>query len=93
MIVVVGADRPALLAEGDDCTRFHVAHVDGELVAGLESIGGRVGDDGEARVPVAWGRASSTAPSDALDGMLAYAESKGWLDDGGTTIRAHVEAG
>jgi len=91
VIVVVGADRPVLLAEPDDCARFHVAHVDGDLAGGLEAIGGRLGDDGEARVPVAWIRRTSTAPEAALDGMLAYAESKGWVDDGGATIRAHVE--
>jgi hypothetical protein len=91
MIVVVGADRPVLLAEPDDCARFHVAHVNGDLAGGLEAIGGHLGDDGDARVPVAWIRTSSTAPAAALDGMLAYAESQGWLDERGATIRAHVE--
>lgn len=91
MIVVVGADRPPLLAESADCGRLHVAHLGGDLAAGLESIGGRLGDDGDARVPVAWVRACSDAPGDALDAMLRYAGSKGWLDDGGATVRAHVE--
>lgn len=92
MIVVVGEDRPVLLAEDTDCTAFHVAHVGGDLAAGLATIGGSVGDDGDARVPVAWVRAASSAPADALDGMLAYAASKGWVDGGGdgAMIRAHV---
>lgn len=94
MIVVVGPDRPPLLAEGEDCGRFSVQHLGGDLATALESIGGRLSDDGgDALVPVAWVRASSSAPSSALDGMLAYAESKGWLDDGGALIRAHVEPG
>jgi hypothetical protein len=91
VIVVVGADRPVLLAEDADCGRFHVQHVGGDLGEGLASIGGRLGDDGDARVPLAWVRSASSAPADALDAMVAYAGSKGWLDDGGTTIQAHVE--
>jgi len=93
VIVVVGADRPVLLADDADCSAFHVAHLGGDLAEGLASIGGRLGDDGDARVPVAWVRACSSAPADAVDGMLAYAASKGWVDDDGGAIRAHVEAG
>ena len=26
-----------------------------------------------------------------FDGMLAFARSKGWVDEGGNTIQAHVE--
>jgi hypothetical protein len=93
VIVVVGPDRPPLLAEADDCSAFHVGHLGGDLATALEAIGGRLGDDGDARIPVAWVRQWSTAPAGDLDGMLAYAGSKGWLDDDGTTLRAHVEAG
>lgn len=28
----------------------------------------------------------------AFDGMIAYATSKGWTDESGTRVRAHVEA-
>jgi hypothetical protein len=91
MIVVVGPDRPPLLAADADCTAFHVQHVGGDLAAGLASIGGALLDDGDALVGVAWVRASSTAPAAAIDGMLAYAGTRGWLSDDGTTIRAHVE--
>lgn len=28
-----------------------------------------------------------------FDGMIAYATSKGWTDESGTHVRAHVEAG
>ena len=93
MIVVIGPDRPPLLAADADCTAFHVQHVGGDLAAGLASIGGGLLDDGDALVGVAWVRAMSSAPGAALDGMLAYAGTKGWLSDDGSTIRAHVETG
>lgn len=93
VIVVVGPDRPPLLGADTDCSAFHVHHVGGDLAAGLASIGGSLLDDGDALVGVAWVRATSSAPVGAIDAMLAYAESKGWLSDDGTTIRAHVETG
>jgi len=93
VIVVIGPDRPPLLAADADCTAFHVQHVGGDLGAGLASIGGALLEDGDALVGVAWVRASSSAPAAAIDGMLAYAGSKCWLSDDGTTIRAHVEPG
>ena len=93
MIVVVGPDRPPLLAADADCAAFHVHHVGGDLAAGLAAIGGGLLDDGDALVGVAWVRATSSAPAAAIDGMLAYAETQGWLSDDGATIRAHVETG
>jgi hypothetical protein len=91
VIVVVGPDRPPLLAADADCTAFHVHHVGGDLAAGLASIGGALLDDGDALVGLAWVRAMSSAPREALDGMLTYAETKGWLSEDRTTIRGHVE--
>jgi hypothetical protein len=92
VIVVVGPDRPPLLGESDDCNRFHVVLLPGgDLAAGAEALGGSVTDDGDVLVPVAFVRAHATAPAAALDGMLAFASTKGWLE--GDLIRAHVEAG
>lgn len=91
MIVVIGPDRPPLLVADTDCTAFHVQHLGGDLAAGLASLGGRLLDDGDALVGVAWVRATSSAPAAALDAMLEHAGAKGWLADEGTTIRAHVE--
>jgi hypothetical protein len=93
MIVVVGPDRPPLLARDTDCTAFHVQHLGGDLAAALASTGGRLDDDGHAWVGLDWVRASSSAPAAAIDGMVEYAASKGWLGDGGSVLRAHVEAG
>ena len=99
--VDVGPERPVVtLEEPDDCTRFHLtvaggpdlARVFGALVdaaagrlAGDHALitidavrrmaAGRVGDDWDTR----------------FDGMLAYARSKGWIDDTGHAIQAHVE--
>ena len=91
MIVVIGPDRPPLLARDTDCTAFHVHHVGGDLAAGLASIGGALRDDGDALVGVAWVRASSAAPAAAIDDMLEHAAEAGWLSEDGAAIRAHVE--
>lgn len=99
--VDVGVQPPVVtLEEPDDCTRFHLAvaggrdlaRVFGALVdaaAGrLEAdhalvtidavrrmAAGRVGDD--------WG--------ERFDGMLGYAKGKGWIDETGNAIQAHIE--
>jgi hypothetical protein len=91
---------PVTLEEPDDCTRFHLAVVGGtdparvfgalvDAAAGrlegdhalvtIDAVrrmaAGRVGDD--------WG--------DRFDGMLGYARSKGWIDETGNAIQAHIE--
>lgn len=92
MIVVVGPDRPPLLGEPHDCGRFHVVLLrGGDLDAAAEALGGRLTDDGDVLVPVAFVLAHATAPAADLDGMLAYAAAKGWLED--ELLRAHVEEG
>jgi len=91
--VVIGPDRPPLLAADTDCTAFHVQHLGGDLEAGLASIGGALLEDGDALVGIDWVRASSSAPAPAIDGMLEYAAAEGWLTSDGSAIRAHVEVG
>lgn len=99
--VDVVPERPVVtLEEPDDCTRFHLAVVGGpdigrvfgalvDAAAGrldgdhalitIDAVrrmaAGRVGDDWDAR----------------FDGMLAYARTKGWIDDTGHAIQAHLE--
>ncbi|MEY2455868.1 MAG: hypothetical protein QOK06_962 [Acidimicrobiaceae bacterium] len=97
MIVRVSADGAVALVEVDDLARFHVeaergADVDGALAT---AGAGRLGADGDARITVTWLRSTSRragepAWDDGLEGMLGYAGTKGWLDDDGATIRAHV---
>ncbi len=50
-------------------------------------------------VPALRAAAAATVPEvdrgqwiSAFDGMIAYAASKGWTDESGTRVRAHVEA-
>lgn len=48
--------------------------------------------DGDARISVGWLRAAGPGTQEwrqSLDGMLAYAASKGWLH--GDHVQAHVE--
>ncbi|AXB42263.1 hypothetical protein [Amycolatopsis albispora] len=90
------------LAEPDDCTRFHVevsANLGEDRLRGLlaEHGLGRL-DDGGDHIYVATdalrARADGRTEDDwttRFDGMLSYAASKGWLDESGTHVRAHIE--
>jgi len=88
------------LAEPEDCKRFHVAARGGDaaaLEAALEvNAVGRLLPSGDALIDtdavrrMAEGRVAQ-GWDDEFAGMLAYAGSKGWLDDTGTAIQAHVE--
>jgi len=97
--VIIRVDRggPSLL-EPEDCTRFHVDVVDpvgGDEVLGLLGTWSAGGDGSHVwiriealRVAVA-GRVGPTWESD-FAGMVSYAASKGWLDESGSAIRAHL---
>jgi hypothetical protein len=88
------------LAEPVDCQRFHVAARGGDAAA-LEAAltvnaVGRLLPSGDALIDVdAVRRMAEGRVSDGWDddfaAMLAYAGTKGWLDDAGTAVRAHVE--
>ena len=101
--VLVDASPPQVtLEEPADCTRFHVAAVAGaddtaRLDRALRDASvGRVDGGDDARVDVdavrrmADGRVGPGWDGD-FDRMRAYARDKGWLDDAGATIAAHVE--
>ena len=88
------------LTEPEDCKRFHVAARGGDpaaLEAALEvNAVGRLLPSGDAFIDTAAvGRMAegrvSPGWSDDFAAMLAYAETKGWLDDSRTAIQAHVE--
>ena len=103
MIIAVdltGATAVVELAEPEDCKHFSVNVSGGDSEAlratlAREGIGsllpsGDVMVDivavrrmAEGRVPAGW--------DDDFAGMLEYARSKGWLDETGTSIQAHVE--
>lgn len=91
----------AELVDPGDVTAFHVVcppGLDGdELAARLRDAGiGELLPDGHVLVPVdairrhAAGNVGADWEQD-LAGMIAYAVRKGWTDETGTRLRAHVE--
>jgi hypothetical protein len=100
MYVLVDLSEERLtLAEPSDFGRFHVEVTGGfdegavDLLLGND---GRLASVGEAFISIA---ALRVLAADAVDepweqglvAMVDYAAGKGWLDDTGTSIRAHVE--
>ena len=98
--VDLAADPPAVsLTEPEDCKRFHVEASGGDgarLGQALEGqgVGRMAGDDAmididsvrrlaEGRVPDGW--------ENDFSAMIGYAQSKGWLDESGRAIQAHIE--
>jgi len=65
------------------------------LAGALEGIGRLDGDDAfldiAAVKELAGERARDPEWLASFDGMVEYARSKGWLDPGGTALRAHCE--
>jgi hypothetical protein len=89
------------LEEPEDCKQFHVTLVAGD-VAGLGDAliargAGTMRSPDEAMIDVSWVRREAAGRvtegwEEDFAGMLGYARSKGWLDESGDAIRAHVEA-
>ena len=88
------------LVEPEDCKRFHVAARGGDP----EALGavlpahdvGRLLPSGDALIEIdAVRRLAAGKVSDGWEAdfaaMLEYANSKGWLDEQGEAIQAHVE--
>ncbi len=97
---LTGAAAAIELAEPEDCKRFHVAVRGGDAAALGEALTaggvGRLLPAGEAMIDTAAVRrmAQGQVPAgwdEDFAAMLGYAQSKGWLDDTGEAIRAHVE--
>jgi hypothetical protein len=101
IVAVDLASGAVTLESADDCGRFHVvARGDGgieRLDAALrDSNVGRVDGDGAFIAVDAVRRLAATGHvGDAWDSdfaaMVDYARTKGWLDDAGAAIRAHIE--
>jgi hypothetical protein len=97
-VIVVVHDDAVELVDAEDCKRFHVEVRDGsDLAAALEADrAGTLDDDGEhAHIAIGWVRqhAVGTGPAWEQDfaGMLDFARTKGWVDEGSSSILAHVE--
>lgn len=101
VLVDLAAAPPVVtLEEPDDCARFHLQIAGGRDPATLASTlrdagtGRLVGDDAFIRVDalcaLAAGRVGEGWQVD-FDRMLDYARTKGWFDDAGDAIQAHIE--
>jgi hypothetical protein len=95
-----GPGAQAELVEPADCKRFHVEY--GVAGAAPADVAAALGDwadgaaDGHVWIRVDAVRRAAAGRVDAgweteFGGMLAFARSKGWLDDAGDAIAAHVE--
>jgi hypothetical protein len=102
MIISVDTSRSAAveLSEPDDFKGFKVVvrQADSDqLAAALEGVaavepGGEAAFvEIEALKGLAGDRASDPEWLGSLDGMVAYAQTKGWMSDDGSSIQAHVE--
>jgi hypothetical protein len=104
MVITVDLQRgdpaPVALRDPDDCAKIHVEVIGPHDVAALghalvDADAGRV--DGEdafidigAVRQMASGRVGDSWAGD-FEKMLGYARSKGWIDETGSSIQAHVE--
>ncbi|MCB9596878.1 MAG: hypothetical protein H6719_29415 [Sandaracinaceae bacterium] len=86
------------LEQPDVFTQFHVAATGGDAAAVVAALGadGKAADDEHVFVAVesirAWARGRVGDDWEVGFGkMVDYARSKGWLDEAGTHIRAHLE--
>jgi hypothetical protein len=95
-----GATAAIELLEPGDCKAFHVAARGGNtdaLAAALSAASvGRLLPSGDAMIDTGAVRllAHGKVPAgwdDDFTAMLEYAGSKGWLDDSGGAVQAHVE--
>lgn len=98
MIVFV-SDSSIELRQPDDFKGFHVEAADGLDVGRLLAAGSAGGpaDGADVYVSIDWLRGAASTLGvgadwpDQLAGMVTYAGSKGWLDEAGGAIRAHIE--
>ncbi len=101
MIVRVDvAAGSASLEDAENCKQFHVAASGGDAAAVAKALG-VAGSDAAAPadhvwVAIEWVRAQAAGNVGGdwaanFDGMVGYAGSKGWLDDTGSAIQAHIE--
>ncbi|HLF99807.1 MAG TPA: hypothetical protein VI916_05005 [Acidimicrobiia bacterium] len=97
MVIVIHRDI-LRLAEPEDCRAFKVvveAGTETQVMQALAQVG-RMADRDTAWIRTDAVRSMADGRVDAdweneFAAMLAYAATKGWLDDDGTEIQAHIE--
>ena len=99
-IDLTGGSPTVQLVEPEDCKRFHVGVRGGDLDAlgaALQAQDvGRLLPSGDALIDIdAVRRLAAGQVPDGWEAdfaaMIGYAESKGWLDESGEAIQAHIE--
>jgi hypothetical protein len=99
MIITVDPDRGARIDEADVFTAFSAASwiTDNEAVGSAMGEAGHAADnDGHVWVSADWIRSTVSGDDEWIAGfeaMVSFATSKGWMNDPGTHILAHIEAG
>jgi hypothetical protein len=91
-------DAGAKLADTNDFAHFSVTapteYDDAQIAAALHhSRAGYLADNG-AMISATWIKGNvqpTTAWLEGFHAMLSFAESRGWLGDGGQSIAAHIE--
>ena len=86
------------LVDAEDCKKFHVeVRGDVDVAAVLDTSGaGKLAEDGEhALIEIGWIRQHATGVGAQWEqdfgGMLDYARGQGWIDEGTSSIVAHLE--
>ncbi|MCQ3809065.1 MAG: hypothetical protein KTV68_00765 [Acidimicrobiia bacterium] len=86
------------LEDESNFREFHVA-IDGDVAAAVAAFGGRAAAserDNHLWIDIAFVRDLAGDAADAewqaqFDGMLAYANSKGWIDEAANRVEAHIQ--
>lgn len=96
MIIELSNDGAPRLTDVERLDRLHAVSED-PRAAQYDELCQPGPDDEHVWIDVARLRAAGIAAADApdfaerFDGMIAYAATKGWLDESGTRVRAHIE--
>jgi hypothetical protein len=102
MFVEVRVGGGVTVREGDDCKRLHL-QATGLSTPDVESAlkaseAGQLMEDGDARIRVRWLHETALSAGQVApdwqarwDGMMAYADSSGWLSPDGAEVRVHCQ--
>ena len=99
MIIRVTSDGVVSLEQRENFRGFHLASElpqarEADLARAVEAAGLRI-EDGHVWVPRAWliGKGDDLGPEwrEGLDGMMAYAGQKGWVDRQSDAVRIHID--
>ena len=98
MIVRVLPDSTVVLEDPDTFTAFHVEATGLDDDTLLAAFGGDAASAGPGELWLGIDRLRALGDvhggpdwRTGCEGMLAFAETKGWIDSTGTRVRAHVE--